>query len=153
MSKLAVLRLRGTVNVEKETRDTLHMLRLEKPHHCIVIDDRASYKGMLQKVKDHVTFGEIDKEIFTPLLLKWGRLPGDRRIDEEYIQEKTGKTVEEYVDDFFESRADLDDLGIKKIFRLHPPSKGYKNVSLNYAQGGSSGYRGKEINSLLKRII
>ena len=153
MGKIAAIRIRGTVNVEKTIKDTLTMLRLEHPHHCVVIDDRESYRGMLQKVKDYVTFGEIDKETFTNLLLKWGRTPGDERIDKTYIKKKTGKSVTTFVNKFFKSEVDLDELGIKKVFRLHPPRKGYKGIRLGYNQGGSLGYRGEKMVFLLKRII
>lgn len=153
MDRIAVIRIRGTVNLEKKIKDTLKMLNLEKTHNCVVIDNRDSYKGMLQKVKDYVTFGEIDKETFKELLLKWARLPGNKKIDGSYIKEKTGKTVDEFVDEFFEFKTDLDSLGIKKFFRLHPPRKGYRGIRLGYTQGGSLGYRGKDIISLLERII
>lgn len=153
MSKIAVIRIRGTVNLKREIKDTLRMLRLEKPHYCTVLDDTKSHLGMLQKAKDYITFGEIDKEIFKKLLLKWGRAPGDERIDEKYIKNQSGKTVDEFIDRFFESEMDLEEIGVKKVFRLHPPSKGYRKVRLGYGQGGSSGHRGKEMISLLKRII
>ncbi|MEA1993984.1 MAG: 50S ribosomal protein L30 [Euryarchaeota archaeon] len=153
MSKIAVIRIRGTVNLKREIKDTLKMLRLERPHYCTILEDTESYRGMLQKVKDYVTFGEIDKETFKKLLLKWGRAPGNKRIDEKYIKERTGKIADDFIDRFFESEMNFDDIGIKKVFRLHPPSKGYRKVRLGYEQGGSSGYRGKNIISLLTRII
>jgi len=153
VDRIAVIRIRGTVNLERKTRDTLKMFNLEKPNNCIIIDNRDSYKGMLQKVKDYVTFGELDKETLKELLLKWARLPGNKKIDEKYIKEKTGKTVDKFIDEFFEFKIDLDDLGIKKVFRLHPPRKGYRGVRLGYNQGGSLGYRGGDMVFLLKRMI
>jgi len=39
-----------------------------------------------------------------------------------------------------------------KPFRLHPPRKGYRNIKLPYPEG-ALGYRGKEINELLRRMI
>jgi len=142
VDRVAVIRVRGTVNLERKIKDTLKMFNLEKTNNCIIIDNRDSYRGMLQKVKDYVTFGEIDKKTFKKLLLKWARLPGNKKIDEKYIKEKTGKTVDEFID-----------LGIKKVFRLHPPRKGYRGVRLGYNQGGSLGYRGKDIISLLEKMI
>ncbi len=153
VDRIAVIRVRGTVDVDRRIKDTLKMLRLERPNYCVIVSNSESYKGMLQKVKDYVTFGEIDKETFKKLLLKWARLPGNKKIDEKYIKEKTGKTVDEFIDDYFEFKAELDDLGIKKFFRLHPPRKGYRGVRLGYNQGGSLGYRGKDIVSLLERMI
>jgi large subunit ribosomal protein L30 len=38
------------------------------------------------------------------------------------------------------------------VFRLSPPTGGLKSVRLHYP-GGSAGYRGRDINSLLMRMI
>ena len=36
--------------------------------------------------------------------------------------------------------------------RMHPPRKGYRGIKQSYKAGGDLGYRGKEINSLIKRM-
>ncbi len=43
----------------------------------------------------------------------------------------------------------------KKTFRLHPPKKGWerKGIKKPYKKGGALGYRGAEINALIKRMI
>ena len=42
--------------------------------------------------------------------------------------------------------------GIKPVFRLHPPSKGFKGkVKRSYTAGGVTGYRGENINNLIKK--
>jgi len=40
----------------------------------------------------------------------------------------------------------------EKIFRLSPPSKGYKNIRAHYPNG-AYGYRGDNINDLIKRML
>ena len=60
MNRLAVIRVRGRVDVRNDIKDTLKMLNLTKSNHCVIIDDRESFLGMLQKVKDYVTYGPID---------------------------------------------------------------------------------------------
>ena len=42
--------------------------------------------------------------------------------------------------------------GIMPVFRLNPPSKGYKSVRKFFPKG-DLGYRGEKINELLKRMI
>ena len=43
---------------------------------------------------------------------------------------------------------------VKPVFRLSPPSKGYKGkTKKSYVAGGEAGYRGEAINDLLKRMI
>jgi len=42
--------------------------------------------------------------------------------------------------------------GIKPVFRLHPPSKGFRGkVMRSYMAGGVTGYRGENINNLIKK--
>jgi large subunit ribosomal protein L30 len=41
----------------------------------------------------------------------------------------------------------------KHVFRLHPPIKGYEGNKRSFRNGGSLGYRGKEINDLINRML
>jgi len=42
---------------------------------------------------------------------------------------------------------------MKPVFRLHPPSKGFKGkVKKSYTTGGVTGYRRENINNLVKRM-
>ncbi|HNR25150.1 MAG TPA: 50S ribosomal protein L30, partial [Methanobacteriaceae archaeon] len=43
--------------------------------------------------------------------------------------------------------------GLKPVFRLHPPRKGYKDIKKAFNEGGTLGYRGEDINHLLKRMV
>ncbi|MEA1904955.1 MAG: uL30 family ribosomal protein, partial [Candidatus Hadarchaeota archaeon] len=56
VNRLAVVRIRGSVNVSRDVEETLWMLGLARVNHCVVVHDSSSYKGMLQKVKDFVTW-------------------------------------------------------------------------------------------------
>ena len=58
----AIIRVRGTVNVKDKISKTLKMLRLHRPNHCIIVPENDSYKGMLNIVKDYVTWGEINSD-------------------------------------------------------------------------------------------
>jgi large subunit ribosomal protein L30 len=153
MKRIAAIRVRGTVKVRKEIQDTLTMLNITKPHHVVVVDDRPAVLGMLNKAKDYITYGEIDQVILEMLLRKWARLEGDERLTDEYVREKTGQTIAEFCASVMTFEKELGDLGIKKVFRLHPPRKGYKNIKRAFSQGGAVGYRGSKINELLKRMI
>ena len=52
-----------------------------------------------------------------------------------------------------DSKVKLVDVGIKPVFRLHPPRKGYEDIRLSFNEGGSLGYRGEEIKDLAKRML
>ncbi len=153
MKRIIAVRVRGTVKVRKDVQDTLVMLNLTKPHHAVLIDDRSTYMGMLGKAKDYITYGEIEQSVLEALLRKWARTEGNKKITEKYVKEKTGQTIKKFTSSVMTFESGLDELGIKKVFRLHPPRKGYKSIKRGFSQGGALGYRGSEINDLVKRMI
>ncbi len=150
----AVIRIRGTVGIPRDVEDTLKMLRLVRKHHCVIIEETPSYLGMLNKVKDYVTWGEIDTEALTLLLRRRGRLIGDRRLTDEYIKKLGYNSIEEFSKAVIEGRAKLSEIpGLKPVFRLSPPSGGFKgSIKKQYRAGGELGYRGKTIKDLIKRM-
>jgi len=62
MSKIAVIRVRGTVKVMKVFIDTMRMLNIGIKNHCAVVENTPAIMGMIQKVKDFVTWGEVSEE-------------------------------------------------------------------------------------------
>lgn len=70
----AVIRLRGSVNLNQRIIDTLDMLNLKKVNHCVLVEDNPSNKGMLKKAENWITWGEVSKEM--EKLLKEKRGPG-----------------------------------------------------------------------------
>ncbi|HJW97018.1 MAG TPA: 50S ribosomal protein L30 [archaeon] len=136
--------VRGVVGTQREIKDTLRMLRLDRINHCVIVPKNPNFQGMLQKARFYITWGEINQETLEKLVAKRGRFAGDKRItDLNYAKELAGlillgKTVK--------------DTGIKPVFRLSPPSKGYESTRALYPKG-SLGYRGEKINELIKRMI
>jgi len=154
--KLAVIRVRGGVHMREDIKTTLKFLRLNRINHCVIVDDTPQYMGMINKVKDYVTWGEINKEILTKLLEKRGRFSGKRRLDEEYIKKNTPyKSIKGFVDDFMNFKVDLKSINLKPVFRLRPPKKGYERAGIKkpFSVGGALGYRGEKINELLEKMI
>ena len=151
---LAVIRIRGSVNTRKEINDTLKMLRLPYVNNCVLAEDKPEIKGMIEKCKDYVTFGEIDKETLVKMLEKRLRLKSDRRIDEKALKEITGfSSYEEFADMLIQGSVRL--TGFKVLqpnFRLTPPSKGFKSINQHYPKG-DIGNRGKKVNSLIESMI
>ena len=58
-----MIRIRGTVELRGDIKETLKMLGLTRVNHCVIIDDDPSYKGMLQKAKDYITWGEVRQDV------------------------------------------------------------------------------------------
>lgn len=152
---LVVIRVRGSVNVRRDIEDTLRMLNLTCNCHATIIDDRPSYIGMLQKVQNQVTWGEVSKDTIAVLLKERGRLVGNKKITEEYVKKLGFESIDDLAEAIYNLKVEFNKLpGIKPVFRLHPPSKGYKgSVKKSWKSGGVTGYRGEAINNLIKRMI
>lgn len=151
----AVVRVRGNINVRRAIRDTLKMLRLNRVNHCVIIPESAEYKGMLHKVKDYITWGEIDLESLNKMLTNRGKLIGDLPITDKYIKSNSKyKSISNFAGEIIEGNAKFADLKeIKPVIRLHPPRKGYEGIKRPYSLGGALGYRGNGINDLIRRMI
>jgi len=151
---LVVVRLRGSVNLRGEVKDTLRMLHLNRPNHATVIPATPEYLGMLKKVKEHATWGEVSKEILSYILEKRGEVEGGAKLTDKYLKDKGYGSIKNVSKTLHELKTKLKDLkGVKPVFRLHPPSKGFKRtLKRSFTDGGETGYRGKTINELVKRM-
>lgn len=152
---LAVIRVRGSSGVFHEIIETLKMLHLTRNCHATLIDDRPSYLGMLRKVQNQVTWGEVSKDSTVQLLRKRGKLVGNKKITEEYLKEIGYKSLDDLAEAIHKTEVEFTRLpNLKPVFRLHPPKKGFKGkVKKSYAAGGVTGHRGEAINNLIKRMI
>lgn len=138
---LVAIRLRGSVKIPQEIDDTLALLRLRRKMHAVLLADNPSINGMLQKVKDWTTFGTISDELLQQLVVKRGRKTGNKRL----ATEEVSQIISEFKAG---SRPD-----IKPVFRLTPPSGGFKHSIKQAWPNGELGDRGEKINELLKRMI
>lgn len=152
---VVIIRIRGNANIRKEVADTFKMLRLYKRNSLVIIPNTPSYMGMLEKVKDFVTWGELDKETFKELLLKRAKLPIGK-LDEKYFKEKVKMSMDEFVESYFDFKKELKDVpGLKPFFTLNSPSKGFERAGIKkpYSLGGALGYRKNDINVLIRRML
>ena len=151
---LAVVRIRGTVDQPQPIKHALKLIRLTRPNHAVVVPNDGTHKGMLQKLKDVVTWGEINKTTLSDLINKRGRLRGNKKIDVKFLKEHKFESKAAFITAVFDGKADMRHIdGLKPIFRLHPPRKGFKSVKNPITRGGDLGYRGEKINELLARMM
>lgn len=154
--RLAIIRVRGLIGTRKNIKDTLDLLRLYRKNTCIVIENNPTNNGMIKKIKDYITWGEINEETFKELLTKRAKLPGNKKLTEDYIQKKLKLSTDEFTKEFFVFKKELKDIpGIKLFFRLKPPVKGFerKGIKKPFSLGGALGYRKEKINDLIKRML
>jgi len=140
--KLAVIRIRGIINIQRDIKRSLNQLRLYKKNFCVVVTNNKSSFGMVTKVKDYITWGEIDNKTYDLLI--------DKKSD-EYKDRITDRKQKIKYNRFL----DVKGKKIKKYFRLNSPKKGYgrKGIKTPFNKGGALGYRAEKINDLIKRMI
>ena len=150
----AVVKVRGTISALREPRETLEMLRLAKTNNCVLIDNRPSYMGMLYRVQNYVTWGEASKETVALLLKERGRLAGGKKLTDEAVEKLGYKSIDALAEAIASCKVEFQKLpNVQPIFKLHPPSKGFKGkTKKSFAAGGEAGYRGEKISELLKRM-
>ncbi len=151
----AAVRVRGIVNVKPDIKRTLQLFRLTRVNHCVLLEENASIKGMLQIAKDYITWGEIDKTILSELIGSRGKLEGDKELTEDYIKSATSyNNLEKLSQAIIDNKFKYKDIpNVKPIFRLSPPKNGYEGIKRSFVNKGALGYRRKEINKLLERMI
>jgi len=140
--KIVIVRVRGLTGIKRDIDETLKKLRLYSKNFCVVVPKTASYFGMVKKVKDYVTWGDIDENTYKSLIEK---------RSEEYkgrISDKNGKMK-------YDNYIEVNGKKIKKFFRLNSPRKGYgrKGIKVSFKNSGALDYRGDKINDLIKRMI
>ena len=102
---ICIIRIKGSVGLERGVVETLNRLRLRRKYSCVVIDPKKEDLGMIKKVRNFVAYGEISEETYKKLKDKRG------------IKDPNSKKGE-----------------IKPFFRLHPPRKGIKS-KLHFPKG------------------
>ncbi|MEM3373848.1 MAG: uL30 family ribosomal protein [Candidatus Woesearchaeota archaeon] len=133
MNKIAVIRIRGDVNLRQEVKDTFKHLNLLRKNVCVILDNTPENLGQVVKVKDYVTWGEVSDEVIKMLFEKRGEL---YKGNKDNFVEFNGKKY-------------------KKYFRLNMPKKGFgtKGIKYPFNKGGALGYRGDKINDLIMRML
>ncbi len=149
-----VIRIRGQPDVRYDIRETLARLHLHKKFHATLVPDTPSIKGMLKKVENFVAYGYVDKEVVKEILVKRGRLTGNKPLTEEYLKEKMGLSVDEVAEKLCSGELTLKDIpGLKPVFRLHPPRGGFKkSIKKHVRMGGELGER-EDIDKLVVRML
>ncbi|MFP4051524.1 MAG: 50S ribosomal protein L30 [Thermoplasmata archaeon] len=148
----AVLRIRSPRSKSYRIEDTLDKLRINKVNHCTIVPEDDAHKGMLMKIKDIITWGEVDKETLSKLIEYRSTLNED--VEKRIKDQTSYEDIEDFAEGVLSGEIEIDEIeGLKNLFRLHPPKGGYKSVKKPYKTGGSLGYRSQDINELLQRML
>lgn len=152
----AVVRLKGSVNVRPEARDTLKMLRLQRVNHCVLLPESKTYDGMIKAAKDYIAWGKVSKEAVEELLRKRGRTEGGGRITDEWLKKNTKfASVSELAGALYDGKTEMKSVPkVKPLFRLHPArgGLGMRGTKRTFPEGGVIGNWGDKIGELLDRM-
>lgn len=142
LNRIAAIRVRGIINLSTHVSYTLDLLRLYRKNYCVVLDDTPIVRGMLEKVKDYITWGPISEETYKLLIEKKAEPYKGRETD-------TKKKIS------YNKYLTVDGKKIKPFFRLSPPLKGFgrKGIKVPYSKGGALGNRKEKINDLIQRMV
>ena len=121
----AIVLIRSLRGATQQVKDTASMMRLRNKNVCVIYESSDAIDGMIFKIKDYITYGEIDDSTLKLLL--------EKRAEKDPKDPKMAK----------------------KFLRLHPPRGGFerKGIKVQFAKGGALGFRGAKVNDLIKKMI
>jgi large subunit ribosomal protein L30 len=155
---ILAVRIRGTATDNPDVRRTMEILKLESTFRARLLENSPSNLGMLRSVKSLVAWGQVNPDVMEVLLRKRAERDGNKKLDEEFAKVFFKKeNIADLAKSVVAGEIGIKDLwlaGVKPRFRLHPPRGGFKRSTRRAAtDGGELGYRGDDINRLVKRMI
>jgi large subunit ribosomal protein L30 len=135
-----VVRMRGTVNVPYWANTTLESLNLSKKFRATIVPESTAYLGMLNRIRQLVTWCRVDNETVKDLLDKKGRKTASQPLRESDLP-KEYDNLDKLAIDIANETVVLSKLnGIKPWFALNPPRGGFKkSVKKQTTQNGILG--------------
>lgn len=135
-----VVRMRGTVNVPYWANTTLESLNLSKKFRATIVPENTEYFGMLNRIRQLVTWCRVDNETVKDLLDKKGRKTASQPLRESDLPKEYGN-LDKLAIDIANDSVVLSKLnGIKPWFALNPPRGGFKkSVKKQTTQNGILG--------------
>ena len=113
MKKIAIIRIRGQVGLNKDVKETLYRLRIRRKYACVVVESTKENVGMIKKVRDFAAFGEINDET------------------SKEIDEKRGKKVNGKLKPFFRLHPPRKGIDAKKHFGVKKGVLGNNKEKIN----------------------
>lgn len=138
---IAIIRISGMVNVPQKTEETLSRLRLRRKYCLVLINPTPENLKLLKKIRNYVSYGEVSNDLIVKLIKARGKpIKAGTKIEAEKIVLQLDKK-------------DLQELGLKPFFRLHPPrggidAKQHYGTTKNAVLGNN-----KKISDLIGRML
>ncbi|MDD3263737.1 MAG: uL30 family ribosomal protein [Candidatus Nanoarchaeia archaeon] len=143
MDYIAVVRIKGNVRIPLIIQDTLSRLNLTKKNNLVFLEKTDSILGMVEKVKDYVTYGDVEESFVKEIFSKKGKNFLGETTDSKQKYVYKGRFIE------------IDGVKYSKTIKLKTPKGGYaKNGTKKHIKlGGALGYRGQDIVDFINKML
>ena len=78
--KIAVIRIKGQIGINEDVKETLNRMKIRKKYSCTVLEPTKVNLGMIKKVENFVSYGEISEETYGELTKKRGKKEKDGKL-------------------------------------------------------------------------
>ncbi len=137
---ILVIRISGQVDVSGNIAETMFRARLRRKYSAVLMHDNAENRKLLKTIRNHVAFGTIRDDVLEKLLAKRGKSVDGKAIDSKKVALELEKK-------------DMEKLGLKPFFRLHPPRGGIDTKKHFGVNKGVLGDNKEKINDLVEKML
>ena len=137
---ILVIRIAGLVEIPPQPQEAMFRMRLRRKYSAVLIEPTKENMSLLETVRNFVAYGDINKETLKLLIEKRAQSIDKKKINAETIIEQMNKK-------------DLESLGVKPFFRLHPPRGGIDSKIHFPRKKGVLGDNKEKINDLVRRML
>ena len=129
------------VNMSEKAEQALFRLRLRRKYSAVLMRPTKINLKILNNIRNFVAYGDINKETLTELIKRRAQpIDKTKKVDAEKIVLELEKK-------------ELQSLGLKPFFRLHPPRKGIDSKKHFGVNKGVLGDNKEKINDLVRRML
>ncbi|MEK6899437.1 MAG: uL30 family ribosomal protein [Nanoarchaeota archaeon] len=137
---IVVIRISGMVEIPDNIQEMLYRMRLRQKYATVIMHETPENAKILERVRNFVAFGKISESMLEQLIEIRGERFDKKKIDAKKIASELGKK-------------NLEELGVKPFFRLHPPRRGIDSKKHFGVGKGVLGNNGEAINKLVERML
>ncbi len=77
---IAAIRIKGQVGIRRNIEETLFRIRLRRKYACVVLEPTKENMGMIKKLRNFISYGEITKETYEELVKKRGKKDSEGKL-------------------------------------------------------------------------
>lgn len=137
---ILAIRISGLVEIPKKVNETLFRMRMRRKYTAVLLKPTEQNLKLLKKMRNLIAYGTISPAGIKLLIEKRGQSIDKKKID-------VAKVVEQL------DKKNLQDLGVKPFFRLHPPRGGIDSKVHFPIRKGVLGDNQDKIEELMRRML